>query len=68
MRPMSFRSITLRHLRRVSALGKELNTTRSAELLHSTQPALSGALAEIDSAQQGLAGIRTGVQGGCMRA
>ena len=99
MRPVSFRSVTLRHLRLVSVLGKELNITRSAELLHSTQPALSRALAEledlldtrlferttkhitltpsglvllqhanrilaeIDGAQQGLAGIRTGVHG-----
>jgi hypothetical protein len=48
MRPMSFRSVTLRHLRLVSVLGKELNITSSAELLHSTQPALSRTLAELE--------------------
>lgn len=99
MRPVSLRGVSLRQLRLVSVLGRELNITRSAELLHSTQPALSRALtqledvldtqlferttkrvtltpsglvllrhadrvlAEIDEAQQELAGIRTGAAG-----
>lgn len=99
MRAISLRGVSLRHLRLVSVLGKELNITRSAELLHSTQPALSRALAELedlldtrlferstkrvtltpsglvllqhanrvlaelDAAQRGLVGIRTGVHG-----
>ena len=56
---MSFRSVTLRHLRLVSVLGKELNITRSAELLHSTQPALSRTLAEAsrDYAEFNAAGL-----------
>lgn len=33
----------------VSVLGKELNITRSSELLHTTQPALSRALSELES-------------------
>ena len=48
MSQVSFRSVTLRHLRLVSVLGKELNISRSAAVLHSTQPALSRALAELE--------------------
>jgi LysR family transcriptional regulator, pca operon transcriptional activator len=41
-------AISLRHLVLVSTLGKELNLSRSAQLLHTTQPALSRALAQIE--------------------
>lgn len=44
----------MRHLRLVSVLGRELNISRSADLLHTTQPALSRSLAELE----GLVGMR----------
>lgn len=49
MNTYPFRSVTLRHLRMISVLGKELNITRSAELLHTTQPGLSRSLSELES-------------------
>jgi DNA-binding transcriptional LysR family regulator len=42
------RAVSIRHLRLVSVLGRELNISRSAELLHSTQPALSRSLAQLE--------------------
>lgn len=47
--PPSIRNISLRHLRMVSVIGRELNISRSAELLHTSQPALSRALAQLES-------------------
>ncbi|MDM0085377.1 LysR substrate-binding domain-containing protein [Variovorax sp. J31P179] len=42
------RTLSLRHLRLVSTLGKELNLSRTAEALFTTQPALSRSLAELE--------------------
>lgn len=42
------RSISLKHLRLVAVLGRELNLSRTAELLHTTQPALSRSLAQLE--------------------
>ena len=50
LRPLDFqRKLTLRHLRLLHALGRELNLSRCAELLHSSQPAVSRGLSEIES-------------------
>lgn len=46
-RPL-LRSLSLRHLVLVSALGRELNISRTAELLHTTQSALSRSLAQLE--------------------
>lgn len=46
------RVLTLKQLRLVSVLGRELNLSRCAELLHSTQPAASRALAQLESLLQ----------------
>ena len=43
------RVLTLKQLRLVSVLGRELNLSRCAELLHTTQPAASRALAQLES-------------------
>ena len=43
------RVLTLKQLRLVSVLGRELNLSRCAELLHSTQPAASRALAQLEA-------------------
>jgi LysR family transcriptional regulator, pca operon transcriptional activator len=48
MAPPQVRHISLRHLRLVSVLGRELNISRSAGVLHTTQPALSRSLAELE--------------------
>ncbi len=40
--------LTLKQLRLVSTLGRELNLSRSAELLHMSQPAASRALAQLE--------------------
>ena len=42
--------ISLRQLVLLSTVGRELNLSRSAELLHTTQPALSRSLAQMESA------------------
>ncbi|MEY4652793.1 MAG: hypothetical protein RI884_1374 [Pseudomonadota bacterium] len=43
------RHLTLRHLRLVAVLGRELNLSRTAQLLHTTQPAVSRSLAQLES-------------------
>ena len=43
------RSISLRQLRLVAVLGRELNLSRTAQRLHTTQPALSRSLAQLES-------------------
>lgn len=43
------RKITLRHLRLLHVLGRELNLSRCAEFLHTSQPAVSRGLREIES-------------------
>ena len=43
------RVLTLKQLRLVSVLGRELNLSRCAEQLHTTQPAASRALAQLES-------------------
>lgn len=42
--------ISMRQLVLLSTVGRELNLSRSAELLHTTQPALSRSLAQMESA------------------
>lgn len=42
------RVLTLKQLRLVSALGRELHLSRAAEALHTTQPAASRALAQLE--------------------
>lgn len=42
------RAITLKQLRLLSVLGQELSIRRSAELLHTSQPALSRALSQLE--------------------
>ncbi|MFT3778242.1 MAG: LysR family transcriptional regulator [Ottowia sp.] len=42
------RKLTLKQLRLLGVLGEELNLSRSAERLHTTQPALSRALAQLE--------------------
>lgn len=46
-RPL-LRSLSLRHLVLVSTLGRELNLSRTADLLHTTQSALSRSLAQLE--------------------
>jgi DNA-binding transcriptional LysR family regulator len=46
------RMLTLKQLRLVSVLGRELNLSRCAEILHSTQPAASRALAQLEEQLQ----------------
>lgn len=46
------RVLTLKQLRLVSVLGRELNLSRCAELLHSTQPAASRALSQLEAQLQ----------------
>ncbi|HMN80396.1 MAG TPA: LysR family transcriptional regulator [Burkholderiaceae bacterium] len=46
------RSLTLRHLRLISVLGRTLNLSRCAQSLNTTQPAVSRALAQIESLLQ----------------
>lgn len=48
MQHEALRGVTLRHLRLVSVLGRELNLSRSAAVLHTTQPALSRSLAGLE--------------------
>lgn len=48
------RLLDIRHIRLVSALGRELNLSRCAELLHTTQPAVSRSLAQLED----LLGVR----------
>lgn len=43
------RGLTLRHLRLVSTLGRTLNLSRCAAAVHTTQPAASRALAQLES-------------------
>ena len=43
------RHLSLRHLRLVAVLGQELNLSRTAQLLHTTQPAVSRSLAQLES-------------------
>ncbi len=43
------RHITIRHLRLVHVLGRELSVRRTAELLHTTQPAVSRALSKLEA-------------------
>ncbi|MES2361495.1 MAG: LysR family transcriptional regulator [Pseudomonadota bacterium] len=42
------RKVTLRHLRLLHVLGRELNLSRCAELMHTSQPAVSRGLQEIE--------------------
>lgn len=46
------RVLTLKQLRLVSVLGRELNLSRCAELLHASQPAASRALAQLEGQLQ----------------
>ncbi len=46
-RPL-LRSLSLRHLVLMSTLGRELNLSRTAEILHTTQSALSRSLAQLE--------------------
>jgi DNA-binding transcriptional LysR family regulator len=46
------RVLTLKQLRLVSVLGRELNLSRCADILHSTQPAASRALAQLEDQLQ----------------
>ena len=46
------RVLTLKQLRLVSVLGRELNLSRCADILHSTQPAASRALAQLENQLQ----------------
>jgi DNA-binding transcriptional LysR family regulator len=47
---MRFQShLTLRHFRIVQAIGRELSLSRAAEILHTSQPAISRGLGEIES-------------------
>ncbi len=43
------RHLSLRHLRLVSVLGRELSLSRTAQVLHTTQPAVSRSLAQLES-------------------
>lgn len=43
------RHLSLRHLRLVVVLGRELNLSRTAQLLHTTQPAVSRSLAQLEA-------------------
>jgi DNA-binding transcriptional LysR family regulator len=43
------RHLTLRHLRLVKVVGRELSLSRAAEILHTSQPAISRGLNEIES-------------------
>lgn len=47
--PYLQRVLTLKQLRMISVLGQELNLSRCAERLHTTQPAVSRALAQTES-------------------
>ena len=47
--PRLQRVLTLKQLRLISVLGQELNLSRCAEVLHSTQPAISRMLAQTES-------------------
>lgn len=47
--PYLQRVLTLKQLRLISVLGQELNLSRCAERLHTTQPAVSRALAQTES-------------------
>jgi LysR family pca operon transcriptional activator len=47
---MDFQShLTLRHLRLIKAVGRELSLSRAAEILRTSQPAISRGLSEIES-------------------
>lgn len=46
------RKLTLRQLRVISVLAEELNLSRTAQRLHTTQPALSRTLAQLESVVQ----------------
>lgn len=51
--PMEFqRQITIRHLRLIKVLGRELNFRRAAEILHTSQPSISRSLMEIEALLQ----------------
>lgn len=43
------RHLSLRHLRLVAALGRELSLSRAAAILHTTQPAVSRSLIQLES-------------------
>ncbi len=47
--PQLQRILTLKQLRLISVLGQELNLSRCAEILHTTQPAVSRMLAQTES-------------------
>ena len=47
---MDFQSrLTLRHLRLVKVIGRELSLSRAAEILNTSQPAISRALSEVET-------------------
>ena len=47
---MDFQShLTLRHLRVVKVIGRELSLSRAAEVLNTSQPAISRALSEVET-------------------
>jgi len=47
---MDFRShLTLRHLRIVQTIGRELSLSRAAEVMRTSQPAISRGLGEIEA-------------------
>lgn len=50
MPSLLLKTLTLRQLLLLSTLGRELNLSRSADLLHTTQPALSRSLAQMENA------------------
>jgi DNA-binding transcriptional LysR family regulator len=43
------RHLSLRHLRLIAVLGRELNLSRTAQKLHTTQPAVSRSLAQLEA-------------------
>ncbi len=47
--PKLYRKVTLKHLKLISVLGKELNMSNAAEELHTSLPALSRSLAQLES-------------------
>lgn len=53
------RKLTLKQLSMLSVLGEELHLSRSADRLHTTQPALSRALAQLESVVQQPLFVRT---------
>ncbi len=43
-----YRKLTLKHLKLISTLGRELNITRASELLHTSPPGISRSLSQIE--------------------